>query len=1037
MAIIPGERFQTFILTDGISTEYPLSQTYKKEGIFPVLILGTDSVFVEEKPLNRADFFLDLSGDRLVLLKRLPRWSVVRVVFNYIGCPGMKQEGQRLAVKLGSLKEDETLTIVQRIDTAKLPAADEWGISGSKSLGFSLGSDEGIGIEQATRVVLSGKVEDVVVEAELSDQSAPIPPEGTTLELEELDRIIINMRGKGWAGSFGDVEVGTAAGSFGTLKRRATGGVVKGERGIFSLSAGYARPRGKFARASFLGTDGVQGPYPLAPDGRSAQLVPGSEVVYLDGNRLVRGWDADYTIDYSTGELIFTNRHIIGSRSRIEAEFQYLTEAYERSQMVFGLGVQPGPFQFECSFFQEGDNPEKFLEELTTEEKQTLGAIGDDSSRAWLPGAKYVGLGQGDYVREGEYYRFVGTGKGDYQVSFTLKGDSLGSYVYDDTLGGFRYVGVNAGNYIDSVKVPLPQRGEIIYGKTGFELARFTTTLEGAFQRRSLNLFAQNQARRDAGALDFTLGWKDSLVAINYRHRSCGKDFLLPAEVKDVDFAYRWGGAEEMDRQATDEFFTRLTPWQWLELRGELGRLVKFNNNIVNRFGGGCRLGWFWGEFFRVNESNRVKATLSPRVLWVSPKVGWEMELETQKRVRAWDIGGDVKPMESFNGGAEFRVTEYAQPDSERWQLINQSQVLQVNWNWLTKELVRVEGLGGIQRMDFITVNENNWRQFFGTLIARWTPKRGLVFSTAANQSYRQVQLREEQFRYVGKGNGSYRRDSITGGYILDPKGDYERVVVFLGKFTAAKEFSYNGVVEISSFEPMGFSGSFSYERIGSDTALLSEAGRFDLRVDVFALESFVSPVIGFAGDLSVDRTSPMTGKRTTRHQEFIELLTTRILDIEIRNRLEYNAFFRWLSLDEIDYEERGFRFSVTPVIGTRWRLEPGFSIEPKVISQPVSYPELGRFRLVTLESWLANTRVLGEKTKLRAQVGLKYRWASVPYLPWEVGLSQPLGWTPQASFTFEHLFNEIFQASVQYTFEDRPDRSTEHRFSFQLRACF
>ena len=104
------------------------------------------------------------------------------------------------------------------------------------------------------------------MEAEISDQSSSIPPEGTTRELEELDRIAIALRGTGWQGNFGDVTLGLDGGLFGRLERRAVGAVVHGSKGIFTVSGGYAKPRGEFGSLLFNGIDGVQGPYRLSPD---------------------------------------------------------------------------------------------------------------------------------------------------------------------------------------------------------------------------------------------------------------------------------------------------------------------------------------------------------------------------------------------------------------------------------------------------------------------------------------------------------------------------------------------------------------------------------------------------------------------------------------------------------------------------------------------------------------------------------------------------------------------------------------------------
>src|SRR5690606_8623036 len=74
-------------------------------------------------------------------------------------------------------------------------------------------------------------------------------------------------------------------------------------------------------------------PYRLA--GTSGEtfiiVLAGTENVFLDGRPLSRGEENDYVIDYGLGEITFTNRHFINSKSRITVDFQYISQQYTRS----------------------------------------------------------------------------------------------------------------------------------------------------------------------------------------------------------------------------------------------------------------------------------------------------------------------------------------------------------------------------------------------------------------------------------------------------------------------------------------------------------------------------------------------------------------------------------------------------------------------------------------------------------------------------------------------------------------------------------
>jgi hypothetical protein len=305
------------------------------------------------------------------------------------------------------------------------------------------------------------------------------------------------------------------------------------------------------------------------------------------------------------------------------------------------------------------------------------------------------------------------------------------------------------------------------------------------------------------------------------------------------------------------------------------------------------------------------------------------------------------------------------------------------------------------------------------------------------NQSYRKVQLKDELFRYVGTGEGEYRRDSVTGRYVPDSDGDYERVVVATGRFAQAREWSLNGSGDVSMFDPAALSGSFSQTRTSTDTAVLAELSRQDLRMVVKALEPVVTPTLGASSEFSADRTLAATGRASSHQQIYLELYSDRVPGSEGRARAETDRTLRRLGAGEVDFDETGWRVEASPVIGARLRLEAELGYEQKAIAEPVSYPELGRFSLAAVDASLARTFSFGSRTRVRASVAVVRRTASVETVPFDVGLDEPLGISPGAELSFEHSFSDVLSASARYGFQDRPDRASEHRLSAELKAYF
>ncbi|MBM3314059.1 hypothetical protein FJY70_05665, partial [candidate division WOR-3 bacterium] len=298
------------ILADGVSTVYSFGSGF--------VVPGAETVYVSGLQIDTADYVIDHNTNSVVFWHRPEKWALLRVTYRCVRFPGQPEAYRlrRLPSALRSQPDSESSAVVAVEPESRTADSSGLALSGSKTLGVSLGSGDA-GLDQATRVAITGRVEDVEVEAELSDQSSPIPPEGTTRDIEELDKLLVSLRAKRWRGSFGDVGLRLPAGGFGAIARDAVGATVvwgeaQGETGLGPVvQGGYASPKGLFGRVELAGVDGSQGPYVLAPDGRAAQVVPGSEEVHLNGDRMTRGWDADYTIDYSTGELVFTNRRLI------------------------------------------------------------------------------------------------------------------------------------------------------------------------------------------------------------------------------------------------------------------------------------------------------------------------------------------------------------------------------------------------------------------------------------------------------------------------------------------------------------------------------------------------------------------------------------------------------------------------------------------------------------------------------------------------------------------------------------------------------
>ena len=107
-----------------------------------------------------------------------------------------------------------------------------------------------------------------------------------------------------------------------------------------------------FRRQKINPINGNQGPYKLTGINNElfVLIIPNSESVYIDGVKINRGVTKDYTINYNTGEIIFTPNTILNENQRIIIEFQYSGQDYFRWLSNFGSEIKKGILNLNLTF---------------------------------------------------------------------------------------------------------------------------------------------------------------------------------------------------------------------------------------------------------------------------------------------------------------------------------------------------------------------------------------------------------------------------------------------------------------------------------------------------------------------------------------------------------------------------------------------------------------------------------------------------------------------------------------------------------------
>ena len=253
-------------------------------------------------------------------------------------------------------------------------------VSGSQTFGISAGSGRDITPNQELRVNVEGNVsENISILALLSDQDLPIQPEGTTENIQDIDQKLVRITHPNMRGTLGDFEGSLGASEFIFFPRALEGVQVEGDFkwGKFHLIPS-AIPKGQSTSLVIRGEEG-RSEYRLTVDGQYVIVKAGSEIVWLNGERMRRGENNDYVIrEYGDPIVEFNSKHLITSNDTIRIDFEYIPEERAYQQNLYGLSsvfTLPGErISLGASYAVESDlnQPEQALIQLTDTDLEAL-----------------------------------------------------------------------------------------------------------------------------------------------------------------------------------------------------------------------------------------------------------------------------------------------------------------------------------------------------------------------------------------------------------------------------------------------------------------------------------------------------------------------------------------------------------------------------------------------------------------------------------------------------------------------------------------
>jgi hypothetical protein len=409
--------------------------------------------------------------------------------------------------------------------------------NGSFSRGVSFGNRQNLTVNSNLNLQLNGSLGDgIELVAALSDNNLPIQPQGNTSQLQEFDRVFIQIKRNNGQLTAGDYELSHSSGHFMRYYKRLQGATAQDEfslpdDGQIRVKAGMAVSRGRFSRNSFVGSEGNQGPYRLVgADGESFIIVlAGTEKVYVDGRLMKRGQEYDYIIDYNRGTVVFTSNRLITKDIRIIVEFEYATRQYLRTLHTVNAAYERGVMSFYINGYSEQDG--KFsggARTLTPGQLSALAEAGDAAEGVLAPGQR-PGVAANDPVRyikvpappeslcftDSIYVQAGQENGGIWAVTFTEVGEGNGHYrrLPAEAFGtAFEWVPAGPdcqpqGDYEPVVKLMPPGQQQLYAAGLNLQWNQYSALqAEVAMSRTDLNRFSNADDDDNTGLAVFLTG---------------------------------------------------------------------------------------------------------------------------------------------------------------------------------------------------------------------------------------------------------------------------------------------------------------------------------------------------------------------------------------------------------------------------------------------------------------------------------------------------------------------------------------------------
>ncbi len=406
--------------------------------------------------------------------------------------------------------------------------------SGSISRGITFGNNQDVYVNSSLNLQLAGKIsDDVEILAAITDENVPIQPEGNTQQLQDFDKVFIQLSNEKSKLIAGDFDLKRPDSYFMNFQKKGQGGLFSTKfnlgksddpkkQSVMHVTASGAVSKGKSARQVVPAIEGNQGPYRLSGSNGETYIIilAGSEKIFIDGQRLTRGSQYDYIIDYNTSQITFTAKRLVTKDSRIIAEFEYSEKSYARSLLFFNDEFEKDKLKIKFNLYSEQDSKNQPLQiQLDSAKKALMNSVGDHIDQAVYPTSDSVAFNSNQILYQkmdttigaitypGIFVYSTSADSAHWALTFSIVGQGNGDYVQDiNSANGrvYRWIapvgGTRQGSYAPVALLITPKRQQLFTFGSDYTFSKNDKAMvELAMSNNDINLFSSKDKANNAG----------------------------------------------------------------------------------------------------------------------------------------------------------------------------------------------------------------------------------------------------------------------------------------------------------------------------------------------------------------------------------------------------------------------------------------------------------------------------------------------------------------------------------------------------------